>query len=137
MGKHSLSNTVKIAKLKETGEITDVQFIHDRFGYGKQGFPADGIATFCALWKDDVPISIGIAYCNPKDHFNRKLGRTKSLGRAIAAFENKCSSEIITNGDATKFLKFIYKIPSLAIYMPDHLQDNINLENMGVVKLKK
>jgi len=42
--------------------------------------------TVCVLWKDDMR-HIGIARCNLKDQFNRKIGRKIAHGRALHALK--------------------------------------------------
>ena len=52
-----------------------------------------GTATVCVIPVKKTPEEIwfvrGVAFCNPKDQFNRKVGRAIALGRAMKAIQSE------------------------------------------------
>jgi hypothetical protein len=47
-----------------------------------------GGVTFCHIENEDnAEVAIGVASCNVKDQFNKKIGRDISLGRALKQLE--------------------------------------------------
>lgn len=64
---------------------------NEAFYYGTT--PNGRRATVCGIKNEDNTISFGIAVCNPKDEFNKKLARTISRGRA----KNQRSSDTSVN----------------------------------------
>lgn len=71
------------------------------------GYPSFGTATVCILpW--GLSYARGVAFCNPKDQFNRRLGRAIALGRAVKALEHFCSSDSIPYGEPVSIL--IYRL---------------------------
>lgn len=86
------------AKLKDLGLEGRERYYRIKFGKGAKNIPDGylGIATVCLL---PVPacegraILRGIAFCSPLDRFLSKLGRDRSLGRAIKALERGEDSE--------------------------------------------
>jgi len=56
-----------------------------------------GVATVCvipSLWKkgEATIYTRGVAFCSPRDQFNRRQGRNIALGRAIQAIESHLNS---------------------------------------------
>lgn len=87
------------AKLKNLGLEGEERYYYLRYGQNSHGNATRGTATICL-----VPIRLslgepvfvrGVAFCNPRDQFNRKLGRAIALGRAIKAIENRQSKDPI------------------------------------------
>lgn len=66
------------------------QFLHYRSLSGTHGG-----ATVAITQVADNRALISIAYCNPNDAFNKKLGRAISSGRIVASLKGRNS----TNGD--------------------------------------
>lgn len=61
-----------------------------------------GVATVCLIPVGETGTGRtqyvrGIAYCNPKDQFVKKLGRAIALGRAVQAIEKHGYSEPISD----------------------------------------
>jgi hypothetical protein len=54
---------------------------------------------------DPTNVSVGIAYRNPKDQFNRKMGRLISTNRAIKNFNEGL---IINRDELEEFIRFSY-----------------------------
>ena len=49
-----------------------------------------GGATYCILEDENQDIlAFGYAVCSEQDNFNKKLGRTIALGRALKSYENQ------------------------------------------------
>ena len=90
-----MNNQAKLKVLELDGKE---RYYYARFGKGAISVPDGfmGIATVCLL---PVPacegdaVMRGIAFCNPRDQFNKKLGRTIALGRAVKALERGDTSE--------------------------------------------
>lgn len=79
------------AKLKQMGLEGKPKFYYLKFGVDEHGNAGQGVATVCLLpcssYVPTVNFTRGIAFCNPLDQFNRKLGRAIALGRAVKAIE--------------------------------------------------
>jgi len=87
-------------KLKRWGLAGSEKYYYLKFGHGAINIPDGfmGIATVCVIGQDSVEGAHyvrGIAFCNPKDQFNRRLGRNIALGRAVKAIENRCNADPI------------------------------------------
>ncbi len=92
-----MNNQAKLKALELDGKE---RYYYARFGKGAISVPDGfmGIATVCLLPTRGVSIppnvvGRGIAFCNPRDQFVKKLGRNVALGRAIKALERGASSE--------------------------------------------
>lgn len=59
-----------------------------KFAVGKPFFYYNGGITVCLLCKDGSVIARGVSICSPRDQFLKKIGRAKSLGRALQALWN-------------------------------------------------
>lgn len=46
---------------------------------------ATGGATVCEIYDGETLVSRGVSRCHPNDNYDKKLGRTVSMGRAIKA----------------------------------------------------
>lgn len=55
------------------GTTIGFSFIHDQVGK----------YTVCRLFKGDDKLSSGYAYCNPRDHYTKRIGRKISLRNAL------------------------------------------------------
>ncbi len=105
-------------KLKEAGIEDKVRYYYLKFGEGASGVPDGflGVATICLIPFEGV-ITRGIAFCSPRDQFNKRLGRNIALGRAIKAFCNAHSSEPIPEGTPAGILKHRF-MDFLSTYSP-------------------
>lgn len=87
------------AKIKQMGLEKEVRYYYLKFGEGAENVPDGflGVATICIIRMSANNYVRGIAFCSPKDQFNRKLGRAIALGRAIKAEEYMKDTEPILN----------------------------------------
>ena len=86
------------AKLKELELEGKERYYYLKFGTGASNVPDGflGRATVCLIPVpacDGNAIVRGIAFCSPKDQFDKKLGRNIALGRAIKALEEGFDTE--------------------------------------------
>jgi hypothetical protein len=81
------------AKMAAWGYQGKEKFYYLKCGPFKDGQAQGGVATVCIMRIDDLtthPLYVrGVAFCNPKDQFNKKTGRTIALGRLIKAIETR------------------------------------------------
>lgn len=89
------------AKLKNLGLVDDQgktteKYYYLKFGQNTYGYPIGGVATVCVIPLGTL-FARGVAFCNPIDQFNRRLGRAIALGRAIKAIESHQVNDPIPN----------------------------------------
>lgn len=88
-------------KLKNLGLEGEERYYYLRYGLNSHGNATRGTATVCLIPSVSLaPVSRtifvrGVAFCNPLDQFNRKLGRAVALGRVMKALESRQSSDPI------------------------------------------
>jgi len=70
------------------------KYYYHKFGENCHGNAVQGTATVCVIPVKGV-YARGVAFCNPVDQFNRKLGRAIALGRAVKAIENHAGGDLI------------------------------------------
>lgn len=73
----------------------NVRFYYLKFGDVILGHPTDGVATVCIISGIGHGFVRGIAFCNPKDQFARKVGRAIALERAFLAIDTKMNHKLI------------------------------------------
>ena len=86
------------AKLANWGMQGKERYYYLKYGENSHGNALLGTATVCVIGQDSVEgwhFVRGIAFCNPKDQFSRKLGRHIALGRAVKAIETHLFTEPI------------------------------------------
>ncbi len=107
-----------LAKLKEMGMEGEERYYYMKFGEGASNVPDGflGVATICLIPHKGV-VARGIAFCSPRDQFNKRLGRNIALGRAIKAFCNAGSSAPIPEGTPAGILKHRF-MDFLSTYRP-------------------
>ncbi len=106
------------AKLKKMGVMGEERYYYMKFGEGALNVPDGflGVATICLIPHKGV-LARGIAFCSPRDQFNKRLGRNIALGRAIKALECTYSSETIPKGTPAGILKHRF-MDFLSTYSP-------------------
>ena len=115
-----MKNQIKLKKLKMEGKE---KYYYMKFGKGAEDVPDGflGVATVCLLpfpSCDGEGIVRGIAFCNPLDQFNEKLGRNIALGRAIKAFEHGWSTEAVPEKTPAWLLNIHWAISFLSEFNP-------------------
>ena len=102
-----MKNEEKLKKLALAGEE---RYYYLRFGKGSEKVPDGflGVATVCIIPYpscDGTGYVRGVSFCNPRDQFNKRLGRTIALGRAIKALERGEDSEPVPDKTPAAILK--------------------------------
>jgi hypothetical protein len=102
-------------KIKVLGLKDRVKYYYLKFAVDDHGRARGGIAAVCCIigdalvGGDQTPqkyiLARGVAYCTPKDQFDRKYGRTIALARAMQAMENKTNSQFMLRDNV--LLKFM------------------------------
>ena len=60
-----------------------------------------GVITAAALRDEDRIVRIGLAFCSPKDHFKKEIGRKIAIGRAIK------NPTMVNTGNSTSLMKSV------------------------------
>ena len=72
-------------------------FFHEKFGDNS------GAITYCYLKEGDNVVARGLAVCSPMDVFNKKIGRSIALGRAVEAVIREQSFGPLVFHDAVSY----------------------------------
>jgi len=94
-------------KLLALGIYGKERFYYLRFGKKSLNYPL-GIATVCLIpvegAKKGTVYVRGVAFCSPRDQFNRRQGRNIALGRAVQAMESQLNRGYIRKGNPCSIL---------------------------------
>lgn len=109
-------------KLKEYELNGKERYYYQKFGDVPRGYL--GTATIClipfpACDEDRPGVVRGVAFCNPLDQFNRKLGRDIALGRAVKAIERGDDSEPVPENTPASILKRERGMDFLSAFNPE------------------
>ncbi len=115
-----MKNEEKLKKLALAGEE---RYYYLRFGKGAEKVPDGfmGVATVCLIPYpscDGTGYVRGVSFCNPKDQFNKQLGRNIALGRAIKAIARGEDSESIPQHTPANVLRVSQGIFFLSEFNP-------------------
>jgi len=98
----------------------------------------EGTTTVCLLLRPDgTVVSRGVAICSPLDQFARRIGRTKAMGMAVAAVENKKNSRKIREFGHPSMVRAHFTFGYRSSYLPDLEWRNSALTEKEVALLKR
>lgn len=89
-------------KLQNGGLAGKERYYYLKFFQDGNGNP-HGVATVCVIPVEGFYVR-GVAFCNPKDQFAKKLGRAIALGRAVKAIETHQFNDRIPKNEPVSIL---------------------------------
>jgi hypothetical protein len=101
-----------------------------------KGYRASACGRIERFGLDTIRLNVGIALCSPEDHFRRKVGRHKAIGRSFSNSEHRgiieISKEDAQNRNFIKFLlKYLCQFAELYQHAKaSHTSKYVSLENV-------